>query len=527
MKARRNGGDAAAARGSAAAFAALLLVAGPLLGGCSAIHWDYPRTPSVALTDTAETKLGRTISALPGAAAGESGFVLCDDGIDALALRLMMAERAERSIDTKYYLIKSDLSGAMFVDALLDAADRGVRVRILLDDFLTQNQDRGMRALHAHPNVELRIFNPFGRRNWRFMDAVTSFRRVNRRMHNKSFTVDNQATIIGGRNIGDEYFAASEGANFSDLDVFAMGPVVREVSDLFDAYWNCDRSLPAWAVTGEPDEPEVELDELRGRLATALDGAETSRYGVALSGTILDIATRGDDEIVWCPYELIYDSPEKSWAEHAEEADSILTPMDKAIQGAEREFLVISPYFVLLKSGRAYFDEIVARGVRVRVITNSLAASNHLMVHSGYVPTRSHLLGQGVEVHEVRPDIWAQGAERVGFDSPRATLHTKAWVIDRKRLFLGSFNFDPRSAHINTEMGIILDAPEMMSELTELLDAALLANTYAVTLDEGGNLLWTAGSGEEEVSYHKEPETTWWTRFKVGLMRVLPIKSQL
>ena len=215
-------------------------------------------------------------------------------------------------------------------------------------------------------------------------------------------------------------------------------------------------------------------------------------------------------------------------------ADEALEILDKTENGTsftdillEREFLVVSPYFVLLKSGRAYFDEVIERGVRVRIITNSLAANNHLMVHSGYAPTRSHLLRSGVEMYELRPDIRVKGAERVGFDSPRATLHTKAWIIDRERLFLGSFNFDPRSAHINTEMGIILDAPEMVSELSGLVDAVLPANTYEVTLDERGNLRWTTWNGDEEVAYNKEPETTWWKRFRVGFMRILPIKNQL
>ena len=238
----------------------LLIALVTLTSACATPSFDAPKTESRAFTDTGDTRMGVASKRLTARHPGKSAFLLQSDGIDALATRVLLSDSAERSIDAQYYLISNDVTSYLFLDALLSAADRGIRVRLLLDDILTSGYDRGMAALDAHPNVEIRLFNPFIRRNWRILDGLTQFKRVNRRMHNKSFTVDNQITIIGGRNIGAEYFAAREDMNFGDLDVVGFGPVVRDVSRMFDRYWNDELAVPATAVIDPPEDPESELE---------------------------------------------------------------------------------------------------------------------------------------------------------------------------------------------------------------------------------------------------------------------------
>jgi len=236
-----------------------LVIGFALLHGCASVDFDYPKPASNALTDTGDTYYGKQLDGLAEQHPGEAGFYPLSNGIDALAARLLLAERAERTLDAQYYLIKQDIVSHAFINALLRAADRGVRVRLLLDDIFTSGYDAGMAGLDSHPNFEIRIFNPFARRSARFMDGLTNFSRVNRRMHNKSFTVDNQITIIGGRNIADEYFGAREDAKFGDLDVLGVGPVVNDISNMFDTYWNHERAAPIAAFADMPDDPAAEL----------------------------------------------------------------------------------------------------------------------------------------------------------------------------------------------------------------------------------------------------------------------------
>jgi putative cardiolipin synthase len=507
----------------------LLLMACLLQGACRSIDLDAPRPASIALAraDTSDTRLGRGVDALPRVAAGESGFDLIRDGIDALAVRLMMAARADRSLDVQYYLIKEDITTQAVLHELLRAGDRGVRVRFLLDDFLTPGLDEHLRALDAHPAVEVRLVNPFANRGLRFLDGATDFRRVNRRMHNKSFTADNQATVIGGRNIADEYFAAREGSNFGDLDVFAVGSVVQEVSAMFDAYWNHETAIPIQAVTGPLEDPDGALEALRARLSRNVDRALESRYAEALTSTILDIDARTADRLTWCPYELVHDAPDKLLPRRSKGAETILTELREAIDRSREEVLIVSPYFVPLADDQAFFAGLVERGVRLRVVTNSLAANNHSAVHAGYARARKPLLARGVELYEVREDAAVSGTERSGLDSSRATLHTKAFAIDDERLFVGSFNFDPRSAYLNSEMGIFLDDPELVREALESVEEALPETTWTAQLDEQGRLRWLTTRDGERTVRTTEPGVGFFKRLMVDVLRMLPIRGQL
>ena len=500
------------------------------LTGCATVDFDYPKEESVALDRavTADTYLGKQLDGLVNEhPEGEAGFLPLADGIDALAVRLLMADRAERTIDAQYYLLKDGITGREFVHALLRAADRGVRVRLLLDDMFTSGFDAGMAGLDTHPNMEIRIFNPFANRSARLWDGVTGFSRINRRMHNKSFTVDSQITLIGGRNIADEYFGAREDAKFGDLDVLGIGPVVQDISETFDSYWNHERAAPIAAFAKMPDDPSTELERVRAKLAQSSKDVTSTKYAAAVKNQIFEYVETDNSVFVWAPYTVAVDSPDKNIKKKAKTADNIMTPLRESLLSAEKELLIISPYFVPKKSGIEALIAVQERGIQVTIVTNSLAANNQASVHGGYAPSRKPLLKAGVKILEVRADAAVPGSELVAADSAKATLHTKAFVVDRSEAFIGSFNFDPRSANINTELGVIIRSPVIAEEVAGLVEANKIAETWEVFLNEKGKLRWRGWDDGQEIILDKEPQTSWGQRFMAGFYRILPIRGQL
>jgi putative cardiolipin synthase len=500
-----------------------------ILSGCAAIDFDYPRTESSALIDTKDTQLGQTVMPIAsGKPDGESGFLTMINGIDALAARLQLANRAEKSIDVQYYLIKNDVVGRAFMYTLIKAADRGVRVRLLVDDMFTSGHDIGVAAIDTHPNISIRIFNPFNRgAAGRSLGAISNFSRINRRMHNKSFTVDNQVTLIGGRNIADEYFGAREDAKFGDLDVLGIGPIVQDISGMFDTYWNHEAALPVGAFIKALDDPDAELARVKKALADSMQEIKSSPYAQAVLERLEKYVDADGSKFRWAPYTMVVDSPDKGIKKKAEEADSITTPLIEALRAAKREAIVVSPYFVPRKRGVESFNELESRGVEVTIITNSLAANNQFTVHAGYAPSRKPLLQGGVEIYEIQPHANVAGAELVAAVGAKATLHTKAFIVDREQIFIGSFNFDPRSANINTELGVIIRDPELASYYADYARQAMPNSAYEVFLNGDEKVRWRSYTNGQEIIFDKEPESSWLDRFKVGFVRVLPIRSQL
>ena len=497
-----------------------------LAAGCASIDFDYPKSDTSAFTDTGDTELGRAFADSVSEHPDEAGFLPLMEGVEALALRLLLAERAERGIDVQYFLIHDDVVGRAFIESLLQAADRGVRVRMLLDDTHAYGHDADLLALDSHPNFEIRLFNPFAHRSARALDAP-SLSRVVRRMHNKSFTVDNQMTIIGGRNIADEYFGARTDVNFGDLDVLAIGPIVQEVSSMFDLYWNHKAALPMPALAKVPDNPEQALTAVRTRLTESREEVEKSRYAEVVRSTMLYEVQRDASVFTWASYDLIFDSPDKSQPDSAETAASIVTSLKKSVVEAQRELIVISPYFVLRDPEIEGFQELRDKGIEISVLTNSLASNNHTVSHSGYMPVRKPMLEMGVKLYEVRADGSLPGTEIVGTEMAKTTLHAKAFIVDRQRLFIGSFNWNQRSENIDTEMGVIIDSPELAQNFAELFDALDRTNTYELFLNDDGKLRWRGEENGQEVILTKEPQTGFWQRFSAGFLRTLPIKSQL
>ncbi len=511
-------------------FGGLFLLA--LITGCAGRVGGLPvvspalKVPSTALAADTDTHLARSIGPLTAAHPGRSGFYLLSNGIEALAARLLLASRAERSIDLQYYLLHADLTGYVFIEHLLKAADRGVRVRLLLDDITTKGHDPGFAALDSHPNIEIRVFNPFSRGVGRWWSVVTDLGRVNRRMHNKSMTFDNQATIVGGRNIGDEYFDARADMNYNDLDVFAVGPVAHEVSRAFDEYWNYAAAVPVAALVRVLDGPQ-ELERRRTLFTAQADEARRTTYRAAFESSLSELLTFRSDRLQWEPWTLAVDPPEKAQARFARRSEQLTAQLRPTVEAAQTELVLVSPYFVPQDRGVELFRRLRQRGVRVVVVTNSLSSTDVTPVHAGYSRSRKALLDAGVELFEIRGDPARRDRQRRGLGHSASSLHTKAFAVDRRHLFVGSFNFDPRSADINTEMGVLVDSSRLAAPAVEDMLATLATHAYRLRLDADGDLEWVGQENGAEVVHRTEPHTGFWRRFQVGVLRLLPIDGQL
>ena len=505
-----------------------------LNAGCATLPTDFDRPESYALTGTENTALGKVRAKERAEHPGKSGFRLLGNGLDAFVARAVLANYAERSIDVQYYLYHKDLVGKLFSDMLLKAADRGVRVRLLVDDMDLAGRDLSAAALDSHPNIEVRIFNPFSRNVGRTSQLVTRLGSVTRRMHNKTFTVDNQFTILGGRNIGNEYFDADPDLAFADLDVMAIGPVVKKVSSVFDRYWNSELAFPVSVLLkGELPTPE-KIKELRDKLNKYVADQSDSEYLQALRNSDLANKLRKNQiEFKWGDAEVVFDQPEKLLHDFSE-TQYHLSPMLKPyFEGVEKELIIFSPYFVPGKQGTAFLTQLAQRGVRVRILTNSLASNDVGIVHAGYTKYRKDLLRGGVELYELNKKLTRkQRKEKKGVEgSSKASLHTKSFVFDRKQVFIGSLNLDPRAVLHNTEIGLVLKVPGIAEEMAKWFDENInqLAFRLELKKDENGyeQLFWHGWEKGKQVVYTHEPHTSFWRRFGIGFMSIWPIESQL
>jgi putative cardiolipin synthase len=504
------------------AFSALLL------SGCATHQLrDVPLAPGHALPPAQSGALFRVteqIEQLNGA--GKSTYLALSDNLDALRWRLLLADLATETIDAQYYLWNSDESGRLLMLHLIKAADRGVRVRLLVDDVFTIDADANIAALDSHPNIEIRIFNPWqGRGSMlrRATEYLGASRQLNQRMHNKLFVADNRVTIVGGRNIGNPYFGLGDQYNFRDLEVVTAGPVAVDISRSFDLYWNDD-----WAVTGKaftpPDYEPPSIPSIREDLWNELHasdrleqaGLDELLHRDDLLPALIDASDTG---AVW----VVYDDPPTAVAN-----DTGVRKVDR-LAGLSKNFredlVIASAYFIPNDELLGNLQALTGRGVRVRVITNSLASTNHTMVNSGYAPWRRRLLEAGVELYEYRGNIPdTSGIVAPGIDNHRVTLHTKAFVIDNETIYIGSLNMDPRSMHINTEMGLLIKDPGLAREvMLELEEDMLPENAWRVTLDEDNRLVWESAAGK----VYRQPARGFGQRIADFLYGLLPIKDQL
>ncbi len=453
----------------------------------------------------------------------ESEIYLLADPHDAFAARVVLIDQAQYSLDMAYYIWHNDVSGKILFHLLRQAARRGVRVRLLLDDNNTRGMDDVLAALDAEENIEIRLFNPFLYRKVRALGYLADFPRLNRRMHNKSMTADNQYTIVGGRNIGDEYFNVSTDVGFADLDVLAKGAVVSDVSRNFDRYWNSGSSYPFNMIVKKAD---AEKGRLKLSESAKRDAAIHAGYLDNLQHSPMALAVKGGG-LSWLTVDarLISDDPAKGLARGKG------TPIEKKLLDAlgepQKDIFIVSPYFVPGKEGMSALEALVRRGVSVTVLTNSLRATDVAAVHSGYARYRKRLLQAGVSLYEVKPDFALPKARDKGLTGSSVTsLHAKTLVVDSRRVFVGSLNFDPRSARLNTEMGIVIDSSAVASDMRQDLADIAPRYAYKVRINPYNRLQWQ-DPDQPDANYKKEPDAGFWKRLTVRVLSVLPIEQLL
>lgn len=484
---------------------------------------DY--SPSKVMTPQTDSRLGRAIAPVCEAHVGLCGLHVLDDSLDAFVARYRLAEMAERTLDVQYYIWEDDTAGRLLMLALLAAADRGVQVRLLLDDNNTIGMDEILRQLDNHPNIQVRLFNPFSFRTLRALGYLTDFARLNRRMHNKSFTVDDVVTLVGGRNIGDAYFGIGEEPLFTDLDVMAIGPVVEDVADDFARYWDCESVSPLSSVLDlSPEEiaERIRLPDSWRQDVTAV------RYQEKLASTQFAAhLENGNLPLLWAKTRLLSDDPRKGQGkahDHTLLPQRLLNVMGKP----DKQIDIISSYFVPGRAGVALLLQLARKGVKIAILTNSLAANDVAVVHAGYARWRKKLLRHGIELYELKPT--SDGGrphpvhDRGLTGNSGSSLHAKTFSIDGEKVFIGSFNFDPRSAMLNTEMGFVIDSETLAQRIHHRFLRSQRDITWQLRLDHFGRINWVEKQDGKEIVLKKEPQTRFWQRVLVRLVYWLPVE---
>jgi putative cardiolipin synthase len=501
----------------------------------------------VALAHPEETRLGKQLAAAAYEHGETSGFRIITVGVDGFLTRVQMIDAAERTLDLQYFIFRGDETGRLLTDALLRAADRGVRVRVLIDDGDTIAGDEQIIALDAHPAIEIRIFNPFAYRGHgqllRTGEFLFNASRLDYRMHNKLLVVDNAVALIGGRNIGNQYFQMDPESQFADDDVFAGGPIVRQLSSTFDEYWNSRLAIPAEAL-GRRQRTAAALADHREQ-ASVRPGQSLQASKTGGVDYVKRIASRepyagmisGQLPLVWAHAQVVCDSPDKKHVESGALGGRLMTqPVGDSVSSVQAELLMVTPFFIPADEEVQLLKDLRQRQVRVRILTNSLESTPDLAAQSGYLRYRVPLLKDGVELYEVRSLLGnTRGSGQTAKLSRYGNyaLHAKLFVFDRRKVFIGSMNFDQRSKRINTEVGLIIDSPELAQQTAIRFEAmAQPENSYALALRPGSagssqRLVWHTQEHGKAVEYTREPARSTWQRLKVKLLALLPIAGEL
>jgi putative cardiolipin synthase len=452
-----------------------------------------------------------------------SAHWLLDRNELALQARLALADEAAESLDVQYFVWQSDASGHLLADRMLHAADRGVRIRILIDDFGVSGKGGDVLKLDAHPNIEVRNFNPWSTRGNRLGTSTEFLARayvLNRRMHNKTIIADGRFAVLGGRNIGDRYFGLYDRFVQDDLDVMVAGPMAHEVAASFDEFWNSEHSFLVSSFEYD-QRPRTPLETTREALHASIERnatllasfpSEPTDWSTYLEELVATFAP-ARSALMWESPDILDESRPRVYEDYKE-----------FVASARSEVLISSPYFIPDEEFRTLLRDLVARGVRVVVITNSLATNNHVVAHTGYRHWRRDVLASGVELYELRADAQALSLYVTPpANATRLGLHTKADVVDGERAFVGSPNVDPRSMVLNTEIGVIGDGPAFAARVAALINRDIApANAWRVTMDEEGWLTWT--NGDEVV--RRQPAQNFLQRTIEFLLNLLPIKDQ-
>jgi phosphatidylserine/phosphatidylglycerophosphate/cardiolipin synthase-like enzyme len=466
-----------------------------LSAGCATLPPPSPKVPEHAFNAPQVTSLGKQVQSTAPAPTA-SGFRVLQSGEDAFGALNALIGLAQRSLDLQYYIVRDEISARKLLHGVYAAAQRGVKVRLLVDDLNTAGEEDVLLCLANQRDIEVRLYNPFpaGRFSTlsRLVASATDVGRISARMHNKMLVADNALAVTGGRNLGDAYFVQSKQANFLDLDLLVAGPVVRKLSASFDTFWNSDLAYPiSTIVTRKPEcnGPDPQRPQ-NDRAAPAQEPApDTNQEPRQLERDL----RQGKLALTWAPATLLADKPSKITSKgQPTSAQTVSDDIELLLMAAQKEVIIISPYFVPGKRGMALIETLRRRGVKVRALTNSLAATDAPAVHIGYARYREQLLEMGTELYELRPQIDSTRVNRDRFGSSRASLHAKALVIDRSIVLVGSMNMDPRSANLNSEIGLVLRSPPIAEQLVRLYDDVTRNSSYHVELWDGTHLRWTA-----------------------------------
>jgi len=509
----------------------ITLILALALGGCATRLPVAPeRSSSTAFDKPLETGLGRFFQSELAAHPGKSGVAMVSTSEWGFRARAGLANMAEKTLDLQYYIWEVDSAGSILAERVLRAADRGVRVRMLIDDVNTGNTDFKFARMDDHPNIEIRLYNPFAKRDARISEFVFNVNRLNHRMHNKAFIADNALAIVGGRNIGNNYFGVDTVANFRDLDLALVGPVVQEVSRSFDEFWNSEWSVPVSYLV-EETLTQQEFLTRKARLYDWVKNVQDFPYPIDTTSEALFVKLdEFRDNFVWTDVSIYYDAPDKLETG----AEEVTDQLRREGRDKQHELLVEAAYYIpgprQLEATRLNHE----KGIRQRLLTNSLATNDVAAAHAGYARYREQLIRNGVELYELRPDAgsvrkkWSLLAGR-----SRVSLHTKAFVADRETVAIGSFNVDPRSIALNTEIVVVIRNPGLAAQVADYMDSGVLSeNSYRVLLeaDEAtGNerLVWVTEKDGQEVRYYSDPDVSVWRRFSAWFMSLLPIEEHL
>ncbi len=516
-------------------LSALWCAALVLLTACATVQpgGDYPRAPSTALAHPEATAFGARFNSLAMAHSGASAFHILTAGVDALLARVQMIDAAQKSLDLQYFIFRGDTTGHLILDALTRAAARGVAIRLLVDDGDTTQGDEQVLALHAQPGIQVRVFNPFRYRGHnrllRALEFAGNSARLDYRMHNKLLVVDNTLALIGGRNIGNEYFQIDPQFQVADDDVFVAGPLVHALSATFDEYWNSNLAVPAAALSN------AQPKRVRKRKSPArVDGIDYSAR--IASGEPFASLLDGKLALDWATAQVLCDSPDKKRTDAGEPGQLMVRNVLAAARQVQSEFLMINPYIIQTMGESAMLGELRQRNVRIGIVTNSLQSTRDILAYAGYIHSRRDLLQEGIQLYEVRAQLGStRGSGQTARISHYGTygLHGKLMVFDRQRIFIGSMNFDERSRHLNTEIGLIIDSPDLAKLTAARFNGmAQPQNAYqpsivAAASGRAGHLQWATEEQGVAVVYQKEPAPNPWRRFLVRLLAWLPVRREL
>ena len=507
------------------------------VAGCSTLpKHKIESIPETTLqVDTAQTTLAQIIQPLQEQHPDLTGYLVLFEPLEALATRLSLIDKAEKRLDLQYYIWDNDKVGSLALHALIRAADRGVKIRLLIDDNNAKSTEGIFLALAQHPNIEVKLFNPYRFRKYRALDMILDLKRINRRMHNKSFIADHQVALIGGRNMTNQYYNVSDNYQFSDVDVMLVGTAVKDISHSFDEYWSHEYAYKVQEVVNQSAH-HLSYESLKRQLDEHYERVTVQNYlDLTSNSQAIDSLMSRDIQLDWVKAEVVKDSPDKIKSK-AKKKEHLNFQLIQHLEQPKKNVDLISAYFVPEKKGAKMLTDLAKDGVKVRVLTNSFKANDVAVVHAFYGKYRQNLLEHGVQLYEFLPALNKNDLDKNTEDLAkkakvsikglsRSSLHAKLMALDEKQVFIGSFNFDPRSAYLNTEIGVLLNSPPLAQAVHTTMDENLSKYAYKLVLDANKKITWQRQTPQGPVIYTKEPRMKWWQRAGIKMLSWLPIEG--